>query len=176
MKFARIENDIVVEILNAFALPDFHPDLIWVENVPDEVQEGWLYDGSSFSDPDTALTADEVRDEKIDSLNALYDEKINGGFTYDGNLYHLDASARTNMGLMKLNIDGGAVSPHGGYWIGKTGRHALNDSEVVALANTALSAYQGLLFARQTHIEALEVLTDKTAITNYDINAGWPSI
>lgn len=49
-KFARIENGVVMEILTAVSLPEFHPSLTWVE-APDEVSEGWQYDDGVFTEP-----------------------------------------------------------------------------------------------------------------------------
>lgn len=50
MRKARIENNRVVEILDADPFPPFHPDLVWAE-CGASVQAGWSYDGSVFSAP-----------------------------------------------------------------------------------------------------------------------------
>lgn len=46
--FARIENGIVIERLDAKELPPFHPSLYWVE-CPAECKEGWLFDEGEFT-------------------------------------------------------------------------------------------------------------------------------
>jgi len=48
--FARIENGKVAERLDVNALPPFHPSLHWAE-CPAETQEGWFFDGATFSAP-----------------------------------------------------------------------------------------------------------------------------
>lgn len=171
--FARLENNIVMEVMDVETLPEFHPGLIWV-SCTSGVGEGFIHDNGTFENPETLITADDVRPEKLSNISSLYHSKIKGGFLYDGNIYHLDSTARTNMGLMKLEIDAGGVNPHGGYWVGMGGIHALTDVEVVAMADAARLAYRGLLFAKSGHEASLNALTDKVDILSYDVNAGWP--
>lgn len=52
--FARIEADIVCELLKADQLPDFHPDLEWVDvSKVKGIAEGWTRSGDRFSDTRT---------------------------------------------------------------------------------------------------------------------------
>ncbi len=171
--FARLENNIVMEILDVETLPNFHPDLIWVA-CGGGVAQGFIHDNGVFTDPETLITADDVRPQKLRKISSMYHSKIEEGFLYADDLYHLDATARTNMGLMKLEIDAGGVNPHGGYWVGMDGVHALTDVAVVAMADAARLAYRGLLFAKATHEATLNATTDKAAILSYDVDAGWP--
>ena len=50
--FARLENDVVREILAAEKLPEFHPDLDW-RDVTEVlgITEGWLVTESGFEAP-----------------------------------------------------------------------------------------------------------------------------
>lgn len=64
---ARIEGNIVREILTAEPFPPFHPDLVWVE-CGGEVREGWTWDGKSFAEP-PGPTAEEIK-AQIVSLEA----------------------------------------------------------------------------------------------------------
>ncbi|MBL4761291.1 MAG: hypothetical protein JKY93_01160 [Gammaproteobacteria bacterium] len=171
--FARLENNIVMEVMDVEMLPEFHPDLIWV-TCTSEVGEGFIYDNSIFIDPESLITAEGLIPAKLLEISSLYHEKIGSGFLYDGNLYHLDATARSNMGMMKLEIDAGAISPHGGAWIGLNGVYTLSDVQVLALAEAARLAYRGLLFAKSTHEITIKALTEKGAVLSYDVEAGWP--
>lgn len=50
MKYARIENGLVAEIIHTDPAGLFHPSRVWVE-CPDNVAEGWSYDGEGFAPP-----------------------------------------------------------------------------------------------------------------------------
>ena len=49
-KWARIENNTVMEITNIDPEGRFHPALIWAE-CPEEVEQHWTYDGKEFAAP-----------------------------------------------------------------------------------------------------------------------------
>lgn len=172
--FARIENHLVVELLDVEVLPPFHPDLVWVE-VPEgqSVNERDSYIDGVFIPAEDMIDIETWRKDKIAEVSAIYSQKIEEGFSFEGNLYHLDATSRSNIGLMKLDIQAGAVNPHGGFWIGKTGKHQLSDAKVIELANAALSAYQALLFKKQEHLEKIYSEDDKETLKNYDTSSGW---
>jgi len=40
--FARIENDVVIEVLQSPTKPAFHPALEWIEVAPGQVQPGYV--------------------------------------------------------------------------------------------------------------------------------------
>ena len=46
---------------------EVHPDLTWVNNVPKNLEHGWNYDGTNFSDPDTR-TDDEKFNDALKNL------------------------------------------------------------------------------------------------------------
>lgn len=54
MRKARIENNVVREILTADPFPPFHEDLVWVECGP-EVHAGWSWDGAVFAAPSVVV-------------------------------------------------------------------------------------------------------------------------
>ena len=63
MRYARIENNKVAEISDFGSIEGrFHESLIWVE-CPLEVNNGWTYDGASFSAP-IPKTPQEISDAK----------------------------------------------------------------------------------------------------------------
>ena len=65
--FARIQNDVVVELLAADTLPDFHPDLQWVQCSAD-VQEGYIYKNGSFAAP--AIDTEAVKKALVASVDS----------------------------------------------------------------------------------------------------------
>jgi hypothetical protein len=50
IRYARLENGVVVEVMNSDAPPVMSPNLIWCEAGP-EVREGYVYDGEQFHAP-----------------------------------------------------------------------------------------------------------------------------
>lgn len=50
MKWARIENNAVMEVTTIDPEGRFHSDLIWV-SCPEEVDQRWTYDGNEFLAP-----------------------------------------------------------------------------------------------------------------------------
>ena len=49
MKYARIENNTVCELIDFEPEGKFHSSLIWVA-CDEGIQEGWIYDGEYFTD------------------------------------------------------------------------------------------------------------------------------
>lgn len=47
---ARIENNVVVEVLTADPFPPFHPSLVWI-NAPADCEVGWIVDGGEVVPP-----------------------------------------------------------------------------------------------------------------------------
>lgn len=50
MKWARIENNVVMEIIDFDPVGRFHPDLIWVE-CPENCEQRWTYIDGQFNTP-----------------------------------------------------------------------------------------------------------------------------
>lgn len=50
MNYARIENGVVLEVINFNPDGCFHPSLTWV-GCSDDVLVLWLYDGTAFTAP-----------------------------------------------------------------------------------------------------------------------------
>jgi len=51
MKWARIKNNVAVEVINFNPRGKFHPSIIWIQ-VPDEVRQGWTTDGTTWTAPE----------------------------------------------------------------------------------------------------------------------------
>lgn len=83
---ARIENNVVVEVLTADPFPPFHPSLVWID-APAGCEVGWIVDGGevvpppadiepepSFAERQTQMirSADLIAKRKRDSIVADY--------------------------------------------------------------------------------------------------------
>lgn len=70
MKYARIVNNIVVEVVDRNPTKIFHPDVakLFVE-VPDEVERRWTYDGETFTAPPEPTIEEVVAEESTDTSN-----------------------------------------------------------------------------------------------------------
>jgi len=66
-KWARIVDDVVIEITDVDPEGRFHPDLIW-ETVPENVEQNWVKSGNSFAAPVVvpAVPADHTIPHKLD--------------------------------------------------------------------------------------------------------------
>lgn len=49
--WARLENNVVMELTDIDPEGRFHPSLIWVE-CPEDTQYGYIYDGTNFYPPE----------------------------------------------------------------------------------------------------------------------------
>lgn len=70
MRKARLENNVVVEILEATPFPPFHPSLVWVRCGP-EVKEGWEYVDNTFVDTTPPRT---YVDDRMDNYPIIGDQ------------------------------------------------------------------------------------------------------
>jgi len=172
--FARIEDDVVVELLQADSLPEFHPSLTWVDS-NSAVYEGWAYDGNSFTDPESIKTVQETKDEKLQDVSALRIAKIDSGFTYNSKVYQIDSEAQKDMTAIMVQFALGNSNPHGGEW-------RTSDNEAIPMTDSEVqifiqSAFAHVVLIKQRswyHKEQINLLNAKQDITDYDIETGWP--
>ena len=71
---ALIHNGIVQQITEQEF--DVHPSYTWVDNVPENIEKGWHYDGTNFSDPDK-----ETDEEKFNLILKRFRARRNGLLT-----------------------------------------------------------------------------------------------
>lgn len=80
--WARIEDDIVLEIVTIDPAGRYHPSLVWVECGP-EVKPGWQYKRGEFSQPiPMRFSLEEARAAKIMAIDAETSASITSGFDY----------------------------------------------------------------------------------------------
>ena len=77
MRYARLENNIVMEIIDFNPLGIFSLDLIFVECDDLSVQQGWVYDNGIFNKPITYIEITEEQKQAIISQLYSLDKIIN---------------------------------------------------------------------------------------------------
>jgi hypothetical protein len=175
MKFARIEDEKVVEIYEGDRLPEFHPSLVWVE-ANEAVEEGWHFDGNSFSSPESLKTVDEVKAERLKEVSALRNQKYKNGFMYQDNLFQCDLEAQKDMTAIMLQFALGNSNPHGGSW--RTSNNEaiqMSDSEVQIFIQATFAYVYAIKNQAWLHKENINNLNAKQDILDYDITVGWPT-
>lgn len=172
-KFARIENEKVVEIFEGAKLPEFHPSLVWVQS-PDYVDESYTYVNGAFSAPTVSI--DDLKADKIAALKKLHDEKINAGLVYDGHLYQIDVAARQNMNDVYTKLADGQTNPHGGVWRNTANQMIpMDDTTVKTFINSVFAYRFGLMNTLWTHNDNISAMTRSEDVKSYDIETGWPN-
>ena len=81
MKTVRLQNNVVVEIIPYYALPvaRWYGESFAAQCVeaPDDVAQGWVYDGENFAEPASDLSA--LRSAKLSELSAACNAAIVAG-------------------------------------------------------------------------------------------------
>ncbi|MBY5940393.1 hypothetical protein KUW00_05765 [Halomonas sp. DP5N14-9] len=72
--WARIENGAVVEITDADPFGRFHPSIEWV-SCGKQVEVGWSYDASGFSEP-LATPVDDLTAQALSRINSGYQAEM----------------------------------------------------------------------------------------------------
>lgn len=176
--FARIENNVVVETLEAGELPEFHPSLIWVAS-NSAVGEGWLWDGNSFTDPETTKTVQEAKDEKLAELKSYRDNLFESGIDYElnseTNNFQINLEAQSNMQAVMLQFALGNTNPHNGsWWNSENVPIAMTDVEVQAFIQSVFTHVFLIKQTRWGHDAAIKALNAKQDVIDYDFTVGWP--
>ena len=89
MKTVRLRDNIVVEIIPEYALPvekwyglEFAAQCI---EAPDDVEQGWVYDGNSFSkvipEPEPESTPEPIKETKTKEMSSACNQAIESGTT-----------------------------------------------------------------------------------------------
>lgn len=173
-KYARIENGLVVELLetdgNIAEL--FHPDIVW-EDVTgiSGIAEGWRKTDAGFVRP-PAVPLIEIKARMWDAIKAERDRRIqSGGYKIGTKWFHSDTFSRTQqMGLVML----GAGIPASLQWKTMDGTTATMTQSLAEQIFAAAAASDIAIFAAaETHKVAMEASADPAS---YDYSTGWPKI
>jgi hypothetical protein len=171
-KFARIENDIVMEVIEANEKPEFHPSIIIVE-ASEWVAEDDIYKNGTFTRPQKSLS--DLKAEKIAELTSLYEQKIAAGYVFERNTYQIDAESQTNMNAIYTKLAGGGTNPHGGVWRdAQNTMIGMDDEKVKAFIDEVFVFVFNLKRVLWTHKDAIRAISRSEDVIDYDISANWP--
>lgn len=186
--FARIQNGIAVDVRSDSPIGCFTDDFVMqFITVSDNVQNGWLFDGTDFVAPPgptqeqldaeaTRLAAEQVKQVALTRANlwtlikSYRDNLIqNGGYLASGKWFHSDTLSRTQqMGLVMMGASVPAVQwkTMDGTFITMTQTLAGQIFAAAAMQDQALFSHAELLHATVLAAE------DPNSV---DITVGWPS-
>lgn len=174
-KLAKIENDVVVNVIVGASFPGYIP-------CDDTVSIGWLHDNGTFTAPpapeDPAPTNEELRI----AINIERDRRVDAGFLFGGVHYQSSADDRENiagaatasLGAISAGAQVGDYRWHGGpsdfQWIAADNTmHTMDAQTVFALGQAAMAHKQAHIFAARALKDANPIPSDFTA------DAHWPA-
>lgn len=169
--YARIENNVIVEILKAPMLPAFHPSLIWMD-APEEVDYGWTVSGGSLVPP-PPLLLEEVKTDKLLALAAKRWAVETGGILINGAKIHTDIDTQTKIsGALQLvnRVPETLID-----WKAATGWIQLSKEDVEAIADRVGQHIQACFSRERSLTEAIMNAGNAEDVEAIDINSGWPS-
>lgn len=144
-----------------------YPDIAGhLYEAPTDVQDGWMFDGSTF----TAFDLAAEQDKAWDAIKAERDRRQHAGVKVGANWFHSDADSRIQqLGLVLL----GASIPAGTQWKTLTGSFVTMTQTLAGqiFAATAMSDI-AIFTAAEQHKAAMLQLADPRA---YGLGAGWPA-
>lgn len=186
--YARIQNGIAVDVRSESPIGCFTDDfVVQFITVPDNVQNGWLFDGTDFAPPPgptqeeldaeaARLAAEQVKQASQTRANlwtlikSYRDNLIqNGGYLASGKWFHSDTLSRTQqMGLVMMGASVPAVQwkTMDGTFITMTQTLAGQIFAAAAMQDQAIFSYAEVLHATVLAAE------DPNSV---DITVGWPS-
>lgn len=170
MRYAQILNGQAHWVFESEEKPEFAPNIVLVEVGP-EVQEGWLWDGESFSPPKEESepaepTLEEVKAEKLAELAEARWREETGGLTLpDGTIIKTDRESQALLtgAALSATLDPGKDIE----WKGVNGWVTLTPTQVLQIA-AAVRAHVQSAFSREKvlaeQVEACEEIEAVRAI------------
>ena len=130
--------------------------------------------------PGYPLTLEQLKDWNKSTVNKYRDERINAGFTYNGNSYDSDTTARMNINaactLALVLLGQGQNFPSTFTWRTADNQNVPVDAAGVIQMGITVGTYvttcYGASWFHKANIEAIDNIPDLLA---YDISPGWPS-
>jgi|GEM_PF-6808547 len=185
MKWARIENNIVKEIVDIDPIGRFHPDLVWVA-CGEEVIENYTYDAVSqtFSAPVVSLEVKKA--DKCKKVDEFKTDKLDAGKTYNGNPYQcckdsqFEIMARFNYAVQSkadaVTFPWSGQPEHFDKWRDSnnvTQTFATPD-DYIAFAK-AINSHCNLIALKAMALkDSINACTSIAQVDAIDINTGWP--
>lgn len=130
--------------------------------------------------PGYPLTLEQLKKWNKDIVNEYRDEKINAGFTFDGNRYDSDERARLNINgactLALILKSQGQDFPPTFTWRTKDNQDIPMTADGIIGMAVTLGTYATTCYgASWYHKASVEAMTDVESLLAYDISPGWPS-
>lgn len=139
MKYVKLTNNTVTEILPCNPNGLYHPDFVKdCKEANDDVQVGWIYVNGIYMKPDRRK---EYYELKMNEINSKRIVKTDSGVTYNNNIFDSDARARENIQGAVLALSQGWIPPPNFVWMTKDNIQVLftrTDIKMLSLAVTDL--------------------------------------
>ena len=133
----------------------------------------WNNDTEQWEDQRTAY---ELKTALVKDLARIRDEKLEGGFTWNGSTFQSDTAVSQPrlLGLFTTDLAGG-IPPAGYPWrLADNSWQVLYPGDPASLWATFQQFMAALFAAFAAHEAAVLAETDMEVLRNYDVNAGWP--
>lgn len=174
MKWVRLNNSDVVEVIDFNPVGKFHPSIVWTECDNNNVDQGWTTDGVNWFPPEIETPADPVDDTeaqkliKTQELAALrYEKEIGGIALPDGTQINTE---RDSQALINGAFSASLLNPDIIIdWKGENGWVQIDAEQITAIAQ-AVTMHVQACFTRERELSELIELD-----VNADITAGWPT-
>lgn len=183
MMYARIQNGIAVDVRSDSPVGCFTDDFVaQFVAVPDDVQNGWLFDGTDFTAPPlppvptqaeldalaaTALVP--IRAAKTAAIKAERDRRKFNGVFVSGKWIHTDTYSRTQwMGMVMMGAGVPAIE-----WTTMDNTTIATSQALAGAVFAATATLDATLFAfAKGLIAAVDASNDPASV---DIATGWPA-
>lgn len=130
----------------------------------DEVQAGWLYNGT-FNPPPGSLAF--ARNQKLQEINSLRSVYLESPVTYNGNLYDADKNSSANLVAVVSAVNAGIPLPTGFNWRTADNTNVtLNAVQLVELASTMLATTNSIYATSWAKKELVNLATTIEEVNN----------
>ena len=131
-----------------------------------------LYSGTIYD----SLPLDQVIELRTDEINNYRDIVLDGGFTWNGNLYDSDLLSRSNLTAALTGVNAGITLPSNFTWRTHDNQNiAMNNTDLVTFALSMLQWAETVYGVSWYHKANLQASTTVSAAATYDITVGWPA-
>lgn len=133
MKWVKLTNNVVTEILTQNPNGLYHPDFIkQCKEAPDNVGCGWIYINETFVKPDNRKP---IFDSKMDEIVSKRTTKLNSGVQYNGNFFDSNQQSKDNINGVIQAVNLGWVLPENFVWMSMDNNQiSFNENDIKQLA------------------------------------------
>lgn len=159
MKWVKLTENKVVEILNNNPNGMYHPDFVkQCLEVSDNVGIGWERVNGSFKAPNNRL---EYYERKLKEITSMRETTINGGVLYKDIMFDSDVKSRENISGAANSLALGWVVPDDFVWMSADNIQVpFNRDDIKGLALTMIG------FISEVYAKSFKMKTELTALYN----------